>query len=116
LSINRALWPGTLGYYLDNFMRPAVTDADISFIKSFFQDFVTGRGLLSCFRAGKQPYGIVPATAWSAWKTDASATNEEMRLVRFLKKMDDQWGNFIFGVKTMKKVFNNTNEQVLKRE
>ena len=64
LLLNRALWPGTLGYYLDNHMRPTVTDADISFVKNFFQQYVTGRGLLPAFRVGKQPGKPMARQVW----------------------------------------------------
>ncbi len=116
LQLNRALWAGTLGYYLDNHMRPNLTNDDINFTKTFFQNFVTGRGLLPSFRVGKQPYGIIPSTAWSAWKTDANASLEEKRLVNFLKKMDEQWSKLAGRVKTMKKIFEITDEQQLKKE
>ncbi|HEX5025999.1 MAG TPA: hypothetical protein VFV68_12045, partial [Agriterribacter sp.] len=116
ITTNRALWAGTLGYYLNNHLRPAVTDTDIRFIKDFFQQFVTGRGLLPAFRVGKQPYGIIPATAWSAWKPAADASVEEKRLIAFLKKMDDQWNKLVDKVMTMKKAFQNTDEQQLKKD
>ncbi len=116
LQINKALWPGTMGYYLDNLMRPNLTDTDIAFTKNFFQRYVTARGLLPSFRVGKQPYGIVPATAWQSWQPAAGASAEEMRLVAFLKKMDAQWTSLTGAVKTMKKVFENTDEQTMKRE
>lgn len=103
--LNKVLWPGTMGYYLDNMMRPAINDADVSFIKSFFESHVTGRGLLPAFRAGKQPYGIVPATAWSLWKPDAEASAAEIKMVNFLQKLDRQWTNLVGTVKTMKSVF-----------
>lgn len=115
LHINRALWPGSVGYYLDNYMRPSITDGDLAYIKSFFQNWVTGRGLLPALRIGKQPYGIIPASAWTAWKAE-TASQEENRLVKTLKKIDVQYNLLIEDVKTMKKVFANTDEQKLKRE
>lgn len=115
LHTNRALWPGTIGNYLDNYLRPSITDTDLAFIKSFFQNWVTGRGLLPALRIGKQPYGIVPASSWTAWKAD-TASQEENRLVKTLKKINEQYGLLIEDVKTMKKVFENTDEQKLKRE
>ncbi|MEP7106535.1 MAG: hypothetical protein ABI760_01110 [Ferruginibacter sp.] len=116
LMVNRALWPATLGYYLDNHMRPAINDGDIDYIKSFFENFVTGRGLLPPFRIGKQPYGIVPSTVWSRWKPGADASPEEKRLINFLGKMDSQWARLVDSVKTMKKVFSYTDEQMLKND
>jgi hypothetical protein len=113
LAINRALWPATMGYYLDQLMRPALKDADIAKVKSFFQKYVTGRGLLSPIRVGKQPYGIIPTTAWSIWQTDANATPEEQRMVALLKKLDQEWSESIQQVKTIKSIFeqNNTVEK-----
>ena len=116
LLLNKALWPGTMGYYLDNMLRPAVNDADIKFIRSFFESNVTGRGLLPAFRMGKQPYGIVPATAWTLWKGEPDASPSEMRLIKFLQKLDAQWTGLIGRVKTMKSIFKNTNEEVKTRE
>jgi hypothetical protein len=116
LLLNRSLWSGTLGYYLDNHLRPNITDADIRFTREFFQNYVTGRGLLPSFRAGRQPYGIVPSTAWSAWKPDSTASAEEKRLIRFLKKLDEQWSKLIGKVKTMKTVFDGANSDQVKKD
>ncbi|MEJ1240282.1 hypothetical protein WBG78_19225 [Chryseolinea sp. T2] len=116
LMLNRALWPATLGYYLENHMRPNVTDEDRAHVKSFFQNFVTGRGLLPSFRIGKQPYGIVPATNWSSWKAGATASQSENRLVRLLSKLDGQWERLSAQVKTIKKVFAYTDPQLLKND
>ncbi|MVM41363.1 hypothetical protein GO730_32865 [Spirosoma sp. HMF3257] len=108
LLMNRALWPGTMGYFLDNLMRPAITDADIGIAKSFFQNYVTGRGLLPPFRVGKQPYGIIPTTSWLEWKPDATTSADEIRFVQFLKKLDQQWSQLMGQVKTVKKIFDPT--------
>lgn len=116
LLLNRALWPATLGYYLENHMRPNVTDADRSFVKSFFQSWVTGGGLLPSFRVGKQPYGIVPATNWSAWKTLATASDSEKRMLKLLTKLDVQWDKLTAQVKTVKKVFAYTDQQLMKND
>jgi len=118
LLINRALWPGTMGYFLDQLMRPAVNDADIASAKTFFQNFVTGRGLLPPFRVGKQPYGIIPATVWSSWQPGKTASPEEKRLVAFLKKLNAEWAKIAEQVKTISMVFeqNAGKEETLKRE
>ncbi|MGC3946461.1 MAG: hypothetical protein QM762_18385 [Chryseolinea sp.] len=116
LLLNRALWPATLGYYLENHMRPNVTDDDRAYVKSFFQNWVTGRGLLPSFRVGKQPYGIVPATNWSGWKPGTAATQSENRLVKLLTKLDGQWDRLSSQVKTVKKVFTYTDQQLLKSD
>ena len=97
-------------------MRPVVNDADINFIRSFFESNVSGRGLLPAFRMGKQPYGIVPATAWSMWKPDADAGPSEMKMIKFLQKLDTQWTGLIGKVKTMKSIFKNANEDIKTKE
>ncbi|MDX2285573.1 MAG: hypothetical protein NW241_15505 [Bacteroidia bacterium] len=116
LSLNRALWPGTLGYFLDQMMRPAIKTADISFARDFFQNFVAGRGLTPPFRVGKQPYGLVPASAWSLWQAEAGASREEKRMVRLLKKLDGEWQKLSTRVKTIRSVFSQQDEQAMKQQ
>ena len=63
--MNAALWPGTWGYFLDAMLAPAVGDADVEAARSFFTTYVSGRGLVPAIQIGKQPYGILPTTAFS---------------------------------------------------
>jgi hypothetical protein len=62
-AMNRALWPATGGYFLESMLHPLLTDAQIEHTRRFFIDYVSGRGRLPVLRLGRQPYGIVPATA-----------------------------------------------------
>lgn len=70
-AMNVALWPGTLGYYLGQMMGPVFSDETERATRDFFTRFVTGRGAVPLVRIGKQPYGVLPVTAWSkmAWWT-----------------------------------------------
>jgi len=64
-AMKDALWPGTLGYFMDEMMDNVFTDADIENTRNFFREYVSGRGAIPAIRIGKQPYGILPVTAFS---------------------------------------------------
>ena len=67
-AMNQALWPCTLGYYLEQMMsvrpgvQPLITPGTIDAIRTHFIRFVRGRGPLPAFRIGNVPYGILPVT------------------------------------------------------
>jgi hypothetical protein len=63
--MNLALFPATIGYFLDTMLAPALDDDAVEFARAFFTGFVSGRGLLSPIRIGRQPYGILPTTVYS---------------------------------------------------
>ena len=67
LLMNKALWPATLGYFLEQMLFPLLSESEIDDTRTFFQDFVLGRGHIPAFRIGKQPYGVLPTTAFSKW-------------------------------------------------
>lgn len=62
LAMNAALWPATLGYYLESMMNPVLTKEVIEEIRMFFIQWVQGRGPIPAIRVGNQPYGILPVT------------------------------------------------------
>ena len=64
-AMNIALWPGTLGYWMETMMKPVFPADAVTNTREFFNDFVTGRGAVPAIRIGKQPYGILPSTAFS---------------------------------------------------
>lgn len=61
-AMNTALFPATLGYFLNEMLDPLLTDEEISRVESFFNKYVLGRGTIPAVRIGKQPYGIMPAS------------------------------------------------------
>lgn len=67
-SMNTALFPGTWGYWLRNWMAPVVTEQTARQARSFFTRFVSGRGPLPAVRIGNQPYGILLTSDFSRWK------------------------------------------------
>jgi hypothetical protein len=64
-AMNTALFPATIGYFMDTMLAPIFTDADVDFVHAFFTNLVSGRGMLSAIRIGHQPYGILPTTVYS---------------------------------------------------
>lgn len=72
-AMNIALWPATLGYYMEQMMEPVFSEETVYHTRDFFNRFVIGRGTLPLVRVGRQPYGILPATVWSQmawWRRD----------------------------------------------
>jgi hypothetical protein len=70
-AMQTALWPATLGYWMNTLFTPTggktsiFSDATIEQTRSFYTQFVSGRGALPAIRIGGQPYGILPTTAFS---------------------------------------------------
>ncbi|MEU8364273.1 hypothetical protein AB0C27_50475 [Nonomuraea sp. NPDC048882] len=63
-AMNAALWPATWGYFLESMMHPLFDDDAVTGTRNFFLGYVSGRGRVPALRLGRQPYGIVPATAY----------------------------------------------------
>jgi hypothetical protein len=68
-AMQRALWPATLGYWMDKMLAPVFSDDTVEQTRWFLTQFVSGRGSAPAVRIGGQPYGILPTTAYSriAW-------------------------------------------------
>ncbi len=64
-AMNTALWPATLGYFMDTMLKPVFDDDAQYYTRWFFNRFVSGRGPIPALRIGRQPYGILPTTAFS---------------------------------------------------
>jgi len=64
-AMNTALWPATLGYFMDTLLKPVFDDDAQYYTRWFFNRFVSGRGPIPAVRIGRQPYGILPTTAFS---------------------------------------------------
>ncbi|HJR50021.1 MAG TPA: hypothetical protein VJ794_02885, partial [Gemmatimonadales bacterium] len=62
-AMNAALWPATLGYWMDTQLRPIFTPEAIERTRLHFVARVSGRGAVPAVRIGKQPYGILPTAA-----------------------------------------------------
>ena len=91
LAMNGLLFPGTMGYWLRQFFSPPLLEAQLNAVQTFFEKFVTGRGLLPVIRIGQQPYGILPATAFKFWKSKDPQDFARRLLDQILKKLDPFW-------------------------
>lgn len=103
-AMNVALWSGTYGYMLDTMMAPLINQQDIAATRTFFTQFVSGRGPLPAIQIGKQPYGILPTTVYSQMRwfvrgRDIPGTTTHVpqtsayltRLYVLLRKIDETW-------------------------
>ncbi|MGZ5245714.1 MAG: hypothetical protein ACXWV5_01410 [Flavitalea sp.] len=68
--MNRALFNGTLGHYMEEMFDTIFTYDNIRRTERLFTDFCLGRGSLPSIRTGMQPYGILPTTAFSWLQMD----------------------------------------------
>ncbi|KOV28030.1 hypothetical protein ADK60_19155 [Streptomyces sp. XY431] len=68
-AANTALWPATWGSFLQTTLYPIVPPQTVADTRDFFLRHVSGRGPVPAVRVGRQPYGILPTTAFSrlAW-------------------------------------------------
>jgi hypothetical protein len=64
-AMQRALWPATLGYWMDKMMTPVFGDSAVAATRWFCTRYVTGRGTVPALRIGQQAYGVLPTTAFS---------------------------------------------------
>lgn len=75
LHMNRALWYGTLGYFMRHLMDAAIADQDPIFTSvqierasNYFSTYVLSRGPAPAFRVGGTPYGVLPIAALREWE------------------------------------------------
>ncbi|WP_286970140.1 hypothetical protein [Flavobacterium sp. UBA4854] len=102
-AMNTALFPATLGYFMEEMMDPLFNDRDIDATKAFFSGFVSGRGPIPAIRIGKQPYGILPISVYSKLNflkssdIQSSSSSSSVRknflsqLHALIMKMDKTW-------------------------
>ena len=98
--LNRALWPATWGYYLEQMLYGVFPDADadasVRWGRDHFVDHVRATGPLPSLRIGKQPYGLLPVTSLMAWAPAPAEQAEPARdtgMVNFLKRQRPAWLN-----------------------
>jgi len=91
MAMNRALWSATLGYFMEEMMDPVFSLENIRKIRSFFTNFVSGRGFLSAIRVGRQPYGILPTSVFSRWKWSREYDPFFTDLYSVLRHLDKKW-------------------------
>ena len=84
-AMNTALWQTTWGYFLLQMLgvgrtgESPLNDADITWARKHFIDYVRATGPLPSIRIGKQPYGVLPVTSLTAWIAPAGREAEFSR-------------------------------------
>ncbi|WP_410675213.1 hypothetical protein [Amycolatopsis sp. cmx-4-68] len=89
-AANTALWPATWGYFLQTALHPLLGPAAVAATRDFFLKYVSGRGHLPAVKIGRQPYGILPTTAFSRLAFPAAATHRRA-LDRVLTEAGLDW-------------------------
>jgi hypothetical protein len=91
-AMNTALWPATLGYWMESMMAPVFPREAIERTREFFNRYVIGGGACPAIRIGYQPYGILPATAisrmqWLNQDRDEVGVFSRDPLLRYLRRL-----------------------------
>lgn len=76
-AVNRTLWPATWGYWLTQFVGIGVAGLsldDCDWARDHAVRYVRPAGPLPTLRIGRQPYGLLPATALTRFQGDARET------------------------------------------
>ncbi|GGU12249.1 hypothetical protein [Streptomyces lateritius] len=74
-AANIALWPATWGSYLQTMLHPVIPPEVVADTRAFFIRHVSGRGPIPAVKIGRQPYGILPTTAFSRLTHPLTATH-----------------------------------------
>ncbi len=97
-----AVWPATLGYFLEQMMDPVFSAVRQDEARRFALDNAVPRGLMPALRTGKTPYGILPVTSLAAYPPPSPTLfgfdNPEAALVGFVKDLLPAWRASIPGV------------------
>ncbi len=80
-AMNDALWPATLGYFMEQMMAPKFDDATIAAARQYFAGTVRPGGPLPAFRVGRVPYGLLPVVSLTRYAPD-SALAHALRILR----------------------------------
>jgi hypothetical protein len=96
--MNQALWPGTIGYFMQHMMSPIFQPATIQNARRYFSNYVLARGPAPAFRIGATPYGVLPVSALKNWAArsfgdadDSSLVSVESGLLNPLLNLMDVW-------------------------
>jgi hypothetical protein len=76
LQMAKLVWPTTLGYFIEQLMRPALNEFHHNITRAFFLGNVRARGPAPAFRIGQVPYGVLPALSVRRWGQRALSSAE----------------------------------------
>jgi hypothetical protein len=86
-----ALWPGTLGYFLDQLMAPVLDRPAIQEAWRHFTGYVRARGAFPAFRVGDVPYALLPISSLYDWQPELDATGAARVLPPLLLRARGIW-------------------------
>lgn len=90
-AMNQALFPVTMGYFLEQMMAPQFGDDVVDAARDFFQNHLRARGPLAAFRVGAVPYGILPVSSLNTWVPDRQTSVAERQLPDLLRHLLPYW-------------------------
>jgi len=88
--MDTVLWPGGLGYYLDQLFAPLMGAGTLADVRRHALDRVRARGPLALLRTGRQPYGVLPVTSLHGWQNMGEAA-VLTPIVTLLQALADEW-------------------------
>ncbi len=111
-AMNQALWPATLGYFMEQMMEPLFDDSIVISTRAWFNRYVVGRGTIPAIRVGRQPYGVLPAAPFSrlGWIDREGLSNDVVdtgipdqarfltALYELIRRVDVRWTDMAAGV------------------
>jgi hypothetical protein len=86
-----ALWPATLGYFLETLLFPVPADADVEAGRAQFIEYVRGLGPLPTLRVGRQPYGLLPVTSLGRFRPGPGDETPHAAFVAVLRQLVPEW-------------------------
>ena len=84
-----ALWPATLGYFLNQMMASVFTPEQIDAGRTYVLANAIPRGPASAIRIGRTPYGVLPVTALQRYRLSADPV--ETALVDLIQRLRPSW-------------------------
>lgn len=107
-AMNVALWPATMGPFLEEMMSPLLNLGTIKQTQRLFTAHVSGRGPVPAIRIGDQPYGVAVTSVLSRWTPDkvrrfpphGALVDDAFRtgLHDLLMRLDAVWEGFASGI------------------
>ena len=98
-AMNKALFPATMGYFMEEMMDPLFQPQDIQATHEFFSNYVSGRGPIPAFKIGRHPYGVLPVTRFNqlTFPPRKEYFNGPYmdKLKTLLLKMDTVWESYV---------------------
>ena len=89
--MNQALFPVTMGYFLEQMMAPQFGVEVVDAAREFFQNYLRARGPLPAFRVGAVPYGVLPVSSLNGWLPDRETSSAEHNLPDLLRHLLPYW-------------------------